>query len=83
MSKYRNICVGVIRRKCIKNHKTTNIFRYEGSDYNIELTGDGKKPIIRIDSDGVKTVFKSVTDAANSVENGNDSTIVEVINLNT
>ena len=77
-SKYHNICVGVIRRKCGKNNKTTNIFRYENSEYKIELTGDGKKPIIRIDSEGVKTVYKSVTEAANSIENGSPSMIVSV-----
>ena len=77
-SQYHNCCVSVIRRKCIKNNKTTNIFRYEGSEYKLELTGNGKKPIIRIDSDGTKIIYESITDAAKSIQGGNSSVIVSL-----
>lgn len=73
-----NYCVGVIRKKCRKNTKKTNIFRYENSEYKLELTGDGRLPIVRIDVDGNKTIFNSVTEAANSLENGSQSMIVLV-----
>jgi hypothetical protein len=77
-SKYHNICEEVIRRKCLKNLKNVNIFRYEGFDYNIELTGDGKIPIIRIDNDGNEVIYNSITEAAKDLGDGNPSTIVAV-----
>lgn len=77
-SKRTNYCEEVIRRKCRKNLKTKNVFRYEHSDYILDLTSDGRIPIVRIDEMGDRVIFDSVTDAAKSLENGNISTIVAV-----
>jgi hypothetical protein len=77
-AKQTNYCEVVVRRKCGKNLKTKNVFRYENSDYKIELTGDGKVPVLRIDELGNKVIFNSITEAAKSVINGNPATIVAV-----
>jgi hypothetical protein len=68
----------VIARKCNGNSKTTNIFRYEGSEYKFKLTGNGKIPIIRTDKDGNQVIFGSVIEAALNSSNGNPSSIVSV-----
>jgi hypothetical protein len=77
-AKKHNLNIETIRRKCKTNTKTTNIFRYEGSDYVFDLTGDGKKRIIRTDKDDNKVIFNSVTEAAINSNNGNPSRIVAI-----
>ena len=77
-AKEHGLNIETIRRKCNSNTKTTNIFRYEGSEYIFDLTDNGKKPIIRTDKDGNKVIFNSVTEAAINSNNGNPSRIVAI-----
>jgi len=77
-SKEHGFCVEVIRRKCKKNTSYDNIFRYENSEYKIEIPKGVKKSVVKIDSNGNRTVFQSATEASKSIENGNISAIVSV-----
>lgn len=77
-SKFFNLNVETIRRKARVNHKTTNIFRYEGKEYIFNLKNYRKKPIVRTDKDGNKKIFDSITEASKDIINGNPSTIVAV-----
>lgn len=63
-SKYFNICVESVRRKCRTNNTEENIFRYENEVYKFNIKKGVKRKVKMINKDGGEVIFNSITEAA-------------------
>jgi hypothetical protein len=72
------LSIETIRRKCRKNNTKIKVFRYENSEYFFDEKTGKKKSVKRIDGEGNVVIFDSATSAADSLNNGNVSIVIQV-----